>query len=477
MLKIEAQLSALKSYVDCELSTLTSKIDAFSDSLKHALANLQNRESNHANTDRLQQSITSLENELRSKDKIIQSLLETQNTLTNSLSTLKAKQPEPIIDLSHQQQRQHQKYLHQYHHHQQHQMDKQQQSQKQQPSEQFQKSLSSRQQKQQGLGNQKQFILGQDELDTLYVGNLSEDINESDLFELFELHSTNYLRDNCDVQILLSENTGKKRGFAYIKVPRHVSDELLKLHGLGFKGKMLVIEKAKTPPKAKNINGVNQNICPQTQTSQLDSDPESRPLQRIKNSYRNTVINKKGDIALFSDSIPRGMNIKEINRQIQGGRIHVKAFPGAKSTQLNHYVTPTLEEYSYDAAIIHVGINDILRSKHDELHKLPENIIKVANTCQKYNIGKIYISAILPSTRTNINIYDINQKLRDLCMKHKFEFIDHEQITSKFLWNDGIHLLDSGKSILGQNFVNRVSNFFRKNDSFLTDPHFQEIIR
>ena len=70
------------------------------------------------------------------------------------------------------------------------------------------------------------------------------------------------------------------------------------------------------------------------------------------------------------------MNIKEINRQIQGGRIHVKAFPGAKSAQLNHYVTPTLEECSYDAAIIHVGINDILRSKHyDELDKLPGNII------------------------------------------------------------------------------------------------------
>ena len=320
-------------------------------------------------------------------------------------------------------------------------MDKQQQSQKQESSEQFQKSLSSRQEKQQGLGNQKQFILGQDELDTLYVGNLSEDINESDLFELFGLHSTNNLRDNCDVQIPLSENTGKKRGFAYIKVPRHLSDALLKLHGLGFKGKMLVREKAK------------------------------------KNSYRNTAINKKGDIALFSHSIPGGINIKEINRQIQGGRIHVKAFPGAKSTQLNHYVTPTLEEYSYDAAIIHVGINDILRPKHDELHKLLENIIKVENTCQKYNIEKIYISAILPSTRTNINIYDINQKLRDLCMKHKFEFIDHEQITSKFLWNDGIHLLDSGKSILGQNFVKRMSNFFRKNNSFLTDPHFQEIIR
>ena len=60
----------------------------------------------------------------------------------------------------------------------------------------------------------------------------------------------------------LPENTGKKRDFAYVKVPRHVSDELLKLHGLGFKGKMLIIEKERAPANAKNINRVNQNICP-----------------------------------------------------------------------------------------------------------------------------------------------------------------------------------------------------------------------
>ena len=167
---------------------------------------------------------------------------------------------------------------------------------------------------------------------------------------------------------------------------------------------------------------MNQSICSQTQPSQLDSDPEntiaSWPLQRIKNSYRNLAIPKKGNIPLFSDSIPGGISIKEINRQIQGGQIHVKAFPGAKSTQLNYYVTPTLEEYSYDAGIIHVVVNDILRSKHyDELDKLPGNIIKVGNTCQKCNIGKICIQTILPSTRTNINIFDINKKLRHLYMK------------------------------------------------------------
>ena len=53
-------------------------------------------------------------------------------------------------------------------------------------------------------------MLGQDELDTLHVGNLSEDINESDLFKLFGLRTTNYPRENSNVQIPLSENTGKK---------------------------------------------------------------------------------------------------------------------------------------------------------------------------------------------------------------------------------------------------------------------------
>ena len=42
------------------------------------------------------------------------------------------------------------------------------------------------------------------------VGNLSEEISESDLFELFGLRTTNDLCDNSDVQITLSENTGKK---------------------------------------------------------------------------------------------------------------------------------------------------------------------------------------------------------------------------------------------------------------------------
>ena len=70
------------------------------------------------------------------------------------------------------------------------------------------------------------------------------------------------------------------------------------------------------------------------------------------------------------------------------------------------------------------------------------------------------MSAILPSTRTNVNTSEINKKLRDLFMKCNFEFIDHEQITTKFLWNDGIHLLDTGKSILDQEFCKQGKQTF-----------------
>ena len=115
---------------------------------------------------------------------------------------------------------------------------------------------------------------------------------------------------------------------------------------------------------------------------------------------------KKGILHYFQTVYLQVGTLKKSSDIIQGGKIHVRAFPEAKSTQLNNYVKPTQDQHSYDAAIMHLGVNDILWSKdYDDLDKLPGNIIKVANTCQKYNIGKMYMSAILPSTRTNIFKY------------------------------------------------------------------------
>ena len=81
------------------------------------------------------------------------------------------------------------------------------------------------------------------------------------------------------------------------------------------------------------------------------------------------------DIALFAENIPKGMRMKHFNSRVKSWKIQLKSFFGARASQLNHYITPTLEKYNYDFAIIHVGINDILRNRNDtDMNNLPDSI-------------------------------------------------------------------------------------------------------
>ena len=113
-------------------------------------------------------------------------------------------------------------------------------------------------------------------------------------------------------------------------------------------------------------------------------------------------------------------------------------------------------------------ITDILWNKNDtDLNNPRESILEIANTCQNYNIGKIFISALLPSKRTKVNISQINETLKHLCSRNNFIFVEHENIGFDDLWVDGIHLLNSGKAMLGSNFVSEVNRYFDEIDDFL----------
>ena len=84
--------------------------------------------------------------------------------------------------------------------------------------------------------------------------------------------------------------------------------------------------------------------------------------------------------------------------------------------------------------MIHVGIKDILRSKDmSELKDLPKKIMQLGTTCQRFNIGKVYVRSILPSTRISFNIDQINEAIKELCQKNNFVFIDHQNLTSSDL--------------------------------------------
>ena len=78
-------------------------------------------------------------------------------------------------------------------------------------------------------------------------------------------------------------------------------------------------------------------------------------------TYGNVVRNEKKNIVLFTDSILKTLWMGELNRHINGWKVHLKSFPGSKTNQLNHDTIPILEEHQYDAAAIHIGVNNLLK--------------------------------------------------------------------------------------------------------------------
>ena len=58
------------------------------------------------------------------------------------------------------------------------------------------------------------------------MGNLNVNVTIDNIYELFGLKTTKYLRSNTYVEEPLNRN-GQTRGFAFVAAPDHVRNELL----------------------------------------------------------------------------------------------------------------------------------------------------------------------------------------------------------------------------------------------------------
>ena len=77
------------------------------------------------------------------------------------------------------------------------------------------------------------------------MGNLNKEITEEDLNQLFGLKTTVYFHQTCSIKIPLEKNTGKSKGFVFLKVPQHVYNELVKLNSIEFQNHLMETEKAR----------------------------------------------------------------------------------------------------------------------------------------------------------------------------------------------------------------------------------------
>ena len=111
-----------------------------------------------------------------------------------------------------------------------------------------------------------------------------------------------------------------------------------------------------------------------------------------------------------------------------------------------------------------MSVNDILKLGSN-IDTVSKDIINIANHCKNFGVKQIIISGLTLTTRLKGSfIYQLNKSIKEVCQKHCYSFIDHSNVLSENLWQDGLHLNNSGKGVLLKNYVVTL------NDSYFLGP-------
>ena len=168
------------------------------------------------------------------------------------------------------------------------------------------------------------------------------------------------------------------------------------------------------------------------------------------------------NILIFTDSIPKGIRIREFNSFIKNGKTKMVSFPGATSNEILHYLDVHLTNSSTDAVILHVGVNDLLEDNSQlKIENLGNNLRSMVEKCHSFGIKNVFISGLVYTTRIGLPVLErTHEMIWHLCNKLGICYVDNRNIRMKHLWKDGLHLVESGKVILANNFLSYLSKCF-----------------
>ena len=100
-----------------------------------------------------------------------------------------------------------------------------------------------------------------------------------------------------------------------------------------------------------------------------------------------------------------------------------------------------------------MSVNDVLKLGSN-IDTLSKDIINIANHCKNFGVKQIIISGLTITMRLKASfIYQLNKSIKELCRKHGYSFIDNSNLSSENLWQDRLHLNNSGKGVLLKNYV------------------------
>ena len=241
----------------------------------------------------------------------------------------------------------------------------------------------------------------------------------------------------------------------------HITDELIKLDGIAYHDNELRVEDATSTRKRTNSNTSNESRGPSVV---VNNYPENQHSYGRKSSVSESKFSKrKKQIVIFGDSIPPGIRLHEFNYWLHKGHAQLKSFPGGTSKELLYYAEPTLKSKIFDAAILHVGVHDLLNDENqDSVQNLLDSLKQIGLKCISAGVTRILISGIVVNNKlTNAYISSVNQRISNMSRDNSYVFIDNNNIPTSSLFRDGLNLLEIGKRILANNFIDNLNNFRR----------------
>ena len=160
---------------------------------------------------------------------------------------------------------------------------------------------------------------------------------------------------------------------------------------------------------------------------------------------------------VIGDSMVKRVQGWKIARKVRH-KVAVKAFPGATTADMKHYLKSTLSKQPQQV-VLHVGTNDYNGKLKSSPNQVADSIIDLARMIENESDAEVIISEIITrSDKTpEDHIKATNKLLSKYCNQNGWGLIKHNNIHKDHLNESGLHLNDQGVSLLASNLVRSIS--------------------
>lgn len=200
--------------------------------------------------------------------------------------------------------------------------------------------------------------------------------------------------------------------------------------------------------------GPSRHLNLQSKRNSYQHNKEKLKTVPGKQLYSDATAGKK-EVFIIGTSMVKNIKMKRFNQHLNRCSSRLRAFPGASALQLQHYALPTLVDDKPDSVIIHGGCNDVSKD-HKDPTSIANEIIGIATLCKNNNVRNVCISSLIARSDEVLNkkVQAINANLKEACKQLNIHFLSNWNINKdNHLWDDGLHLNNSGIFTLSCNFT------------------------